>query len=369
MAGCALRGDRGLSRRAGRGRRRAAATGRESVETDRVRLSASVDPSGTAQWRVQYLTLLDDENTTAAFRSLQADVEDDPTAYTTRFEERIRRTVLAAGNTTGREMTVTNVTVTTEIRSLPNRYGAVVYTFEWGSFARVENRSLLVGDAIEGFFLSDDSRLMVRWPDGYRAASIRPDSDGERENAAIWRGSETEFVDGEPRLELVPAAPPTAAPAPDDDGSDGGPAGEIGDGTGGAMLALGGVAFVSLSLVAGAMVLRARRDGTVADTENTDPDGGTDTATASDAGDGGEADRNEGKRINEELLSNEERVLRVVRDRGGRVKQQEVVTSLGWTDAKTSQVVGTLRDGGRLDSFRLGRENVLVLPEEDDRDI
>jgi hypothetical protein len=47
------------------------------------------------------------------------------------------------------------------------------------------------------------------------------------------------------------------------------------------------------------------------------------------------------------------------------MKQQEVAESLDWTDAKTSQVVTSMRDEGSLESFRLGRENVLVLPERD----
>ncbi len=48
------------------------------------------------------------------------------------------------------------------------------------------------------------------------------------------------------------------------------------------------------------------------------------------------------------------------------MKQQAVVEELGWTDAKTSKVVSGLREDGRLESFRLGRENVLSLPEADD---
>jgi uncharacterized membrane protein len=69
--------------------------------------------------------------------------------------------------------------------------------------------------------------------------------------------------------------------------------------------------------------------------------------------------------LDEELLSNEERVLRVLEDEGGRAKQQEVVEALGWTEAKTSQVVSGMRDEGTIDGFRLGRENVLTLPEEE----
>jgi len=62
-------------------------------------------------------------------------------------------------------------------------------------------------------------------------------------------------------------------------------------------------------------------------------------------------------------LSNEEQVLRLVESNGGRMKQKRVAEELGWTAAKTSQVVTGLRDDGELDGFRLGRENVLSLPD------
>src|SRR5699024_3441230 len=61
------------------------------------------------------------------------------------------------------------------------------------------------------------------------------------------------------------------------------------------------------------------------------------------------------------LLSNEEQVIRVLEHAGGRAKQQHVVEELAWTEAKTSQVVSDLRDDGTINSFRLGRENVLSL--------
>jgi hypothetical protein len=67
-------------------------------------------------------------------------------------------------------------------------------------------------------------------------------------------------------------------------------------------------------------------------------------------------------------LSNEERVLRLLRENGGRMKQQDVVQTLGWTDARTSQIVSGLREEEKLESFRLGRENVLRLPEADAAD-
>jgi len=66
----------------------------------------------------------------------------------------------------------------------------------------------------------------------------------------------------------------------------------------------------------------------------------------------------------EELLSPEERVLQLLEHNGGRMKQKSVTEELDWSAARTSQVVGDLRDDGEVESFRLGRENVLKFPDD-----
>jgi uncharacterized membrane protein len=65
------------------------------------------------------------------------------------------------------------------------------------------------------------------------------------------------------------------------------------------------------------------------------------------------------------LLSNEEQVLQLLESNGGRLKQQQVAGELDWTDAKTSQVIGGLRDEDKVETFRIGRENVVTLPDTD----
>jgi hypothetical protein len=66
-----------------------------------------------------------------------------------------------------------------------------------------------------------------------------------------------------------------------------------------------------------------------------------------------------------ELLSNEEQVLQLLESNGGRLKQQQVAGELDWTDAKTSQVIGGLREEDKVETFRIGRENVVTLPDTD----
>jgi len=333
----------------------------QGVDTDSVRLIVSVDPNGSATWTVQYWTRLDDENTTAAFESLQTDIRANPGNYSGRFAARMRSTVSAAENATGREMNATDFAVSAETRT-PPQYGVVSYTFRWEGFASLDGDTVRVGDAIEGLFLDERTRLAIEWPAGYTTVQATPDPDERRTNAAVWRGAETSFVSGEPTLVLEPATPtatatPTAAGA---DGAGGQSTAASDDGTGpSSVLGLG-----LLVALVGGVVWRYRdrlrgRSGPVASAADADEGG----RVATDDGDGADTGVAESER--EDLLSNEERVLQFVREQGGRVKQQEIVEAFDWTEARTSQIVRDLRDDGALEGFRLGRENVLKLPDED----
>ncbi|WP_410766488.1 hypothetical protein [Haloferax sp. DFSO60] len=348
----------------------------QGVVPDSTRITVDIRENGSAHWQIQYWTRLDDQNTTEAFDSLSADIESNPDNYTTDFRDRIEGTVAAAENSTGREMAVSNVTVAAETRSLPDSYGVVTYSFEWSNFAAVDGDQLVVGDAIEGFFLDADSRLMISWPESYGTLSVAPSPDETRENTVIWRGSDTEFVSGEPQVVLEPGAgaPSTATTEDSTPGGDGNVADDPFPTT-----ALAALAIVGTLLVGGVLYARSRgvfgddseltSDDPVSDSARTGvPAAATDVGDESDSTTSTDSDEREGgtEKTPAELLSNEERVLQFIESQGGRVKQQEVAGALDWTDAKTSKVVRGMRDEGTIEGFRLGRENVLRLPESDE---
>jgi hypothetical protein len=332
----------------------------QGVDTDSVRLIVSVNENGSAGWTVQYWTRLDDENTTAAFESLQQDIEANPSNFSDRFATRMRSTVDAAENATGREMNASGFHVRAETRT-PPEYGVVVYTFHWEGFAAVDGDTLRVGDAIEGLFLDQQTRLVVEWPTTYATTDVAPTPDERRSNAVVWRGAETSFVSGEPSIVLRPAPTVTTSAAGGGDGGTAGTASPESDG-GGAMLPLLGVGFLFVVAVAWRYRDRLGGDATVS-SPTSDADGDAAAADRADGAAGTSATDTGGR---DDLLSNEERVLQFVREQGGRVKQQQIVEAFDWTEARTSQIVRDLRDDGSLEGFRLGRENVLKLPDEDD---
>jgi hypothetical protein len=298
----------------------------ESVDPDVVVMRVSVSEDGTASWSVAYRARLDDENATAAFESLQADIERNDSAYAERFETGMARTVRSAENATGREMRLENVTVGATTEQFGREYGVVTYRFRWTNFAAVDGDRLWVGDALSGLFLDSETSLVLAWPDGYGVGSVRPEPDETRDGEVVWHG-QLDFGPDQPRLVLEPTG-----------------------GLDGAVLAGAVLALLALVAIGAGGVWRARGG----------PVGTPDEAAAATAAGGSDDEPPE------ELLSNEERVLRLLDGEGGRIKQQRIAEEFDWTDAKTSQVVGTLREEDAVETFRIGRENVVTLPEESD---
>ena len=302
----------------------------DEIDPDDVVLSVAVEESGDAVWTVEYRVRLDTESQETAFQEYRNDVESDTATYRERFHNRMNATAEDASAATGREMTIRNVTVTTDREELPQAYGVVTYRFRWTNFAATEGDRLVVGDAVDGLFLDNETTLVVEGPDGYAVDGATPPPTETRTDAVVWEGP-TSFTSGGPRVRLSPATTGDG-----DDGTDlpGAPA----------LLA---AALAVVAALGVAFVAARRRAGHL---------GGDDTGQDSDADGPPDGD----------LLSNEEQVLRLLERNGGRLKQADVADALGWTDAKTSQVTTELREEGNLEAFRLGRENVLELPDESD---
>lgn len=292
-----------------------------------------VRPDGDAVWEVQYRVELD-EDTRAAFESVRQRVDENPLQYTGPFAEMMKRAAAAGAADTGREMAIRNVSV--RARTLPTDVGVVTYRFEWAAFADRSGDRMVVGDAIGGFPLPEQRTLWIQWPAGADVAQVSPSPDTRRDRAVAWRGP-VAFAPDEPRVVVTGGAPPPVAPL--------------------------GVAALAVVLAAVGVVGWRRYRSEPA------PDTAADEAVGTDTGAAGASPASETtdeETVPEELLSDAERLLDLVEANGGRMKQQDVVAELEWSETKTSQVVGDLSEEGKLEVYRIGRENVLALPGEMD---
>lgn len=366
------------------------------VPADDVSLHAAVAPNGTAHWTVTLRVTLDDENASRAFANVSERIRQSPGTWRSRFADRMRATAATAENATAREMAIRDVTVETSTQSGlgATDYGVVRYTFAWDGFAAREGDRLVVGDALAGLYLDANTSLTISWPDGYESISVVPTApDAHTGQKVVWEG-ERDFLADEPRVVVEPAGPLSGLPVStgavavavlavgvlavglawragaldrfDGPGSSSGTdaesarAGATGEGGSGGTGAAGGTGATGRTHEA------AGPGSTDATPNGAGPTGG-------EAGRAGDAARSTGDTagaaipgadVPEELLSNEERVLRALHEHDGRMKQQDLVEALGWTEAKTSQVVSGMRDEGTIEGFRLGRENVLSLSDD-----
>ncbi|WP_293030747.1 hypothetical protein [Natronococcus sp.] len=309
-------------------------------DADEIHIDVEIHENGSATFSVDYRFPINTENESIEeWELLQDDIESNPQEYVDREAEGWNEVLSDGENATDREMEISNFTVSTDESPAPRDLAHVKYEFEWSSFAHVELNRIEAGDALSGFTLVDDTTLQLFWPDTYSAYEIDPDSDDRGDGSVFWDGGDTEFADDQPRVVLIEDTESTGEPTESEEG----PAMPW-------LAVLGALGALALAGVAG-WWLRYGRESDHGSDDPTEPS--ESTASPNQAGPPAE------------LLSNEERVLRLVEDRGGRIKQQEVVAELDWTEAKTSQVVGGLREDGEIEVFRIGRENVLALPDED----
>lgn len=341
----------------------------ELDDADSVLISIEVTEDGDAEWWVEYRYALDDNTTRTAFENLSADIEDEPDSYASRFREGIVGSAETAAQNTGREMTISEVTIETGTDPIPQadgRHGTISYQFTWEGFADAQGDSLEVGDAIHGFYLSPETTLLVSWPQSYELMEVRPTAENERDDRITWEG-EMRFGSDEPAIRLGKTTEQDTenpdqddgqsgsedqpdestedggTPPTDADGGGGTPATE-GDGDGGLpMLVLAVAAVLMLGVVGTGGFVVLRRYETKEDSDL-------------------EAENAE-QRPPPDLMSNEERVLTALEDHGGRMKQKELAEECDWHASKTSKVVNGLKEDDAIEVFRLGRENILTLPD------
>lgn len=318
-------------------------------DADDIEIDVFVHENESATFVVDYRFENDSDGTWDEFRE---DVEANPTTYADSETDRWNDELAEGENATEREMEIRNVDVETDTSSAPRDLGHVVVTFEWDSFAYRQLNRIEVEDTLAGFSLPHDTSFTVFAPEGYTIDEVEPtpesgDPTSDAEDGELasvqWGGNGDPFSSTSPTIVMTEERNDTGEPTEDEEETP--PSMPW-------LIVLAALAFLATVGAAGWWI---KRDGRTTSTTPSPNGGATATVENGSAGD---------DEPPAELLSNEERVLRLLEERGGRIKQQAVVSELDWTEAKTSQVVSGLREDDEVEVFRIGRENVLALPDE-----
>jgi hypothetical protein len=121
-------------------------------------------------------------------------------------------------------------------------------------------------------------------------------------------------------------------------------------------------AFVLLIIgvvVFGAIRLRRRWRGRFGGPASAPDDGGGADGTGNATDETPEATANADPAP--EPLTDEDRVLALLRDHGGRMKQSKIVDETEWSKAKVSRLLSTMNDEETINKLSIGRENIISL--------
>ena len=341
--------------------------------------------NGSARWTFVFVRPLANDSEREQFNTFADRFEAQETDFYRTYRERSRALTDTASETTGREMTARNFSRSARIAPAGNR-GVVEVSFVWTNLGVVEDDRIRIADIFDGgFFIGADQWLVFEAGPGLRfdAERIDPAPDefsGDtlaESDTLTWIG-EQQFTDNHPRVVLRPA-----------DGTDGGAGGGSGDSTttsepgterttttGGAGAGGSGgslpMVLLGLVLLVGLGAGAAWRTGAFGSTGSDGGDGGAATesadadGTAADTGPSGPtgaetAAASEPAVPDEELLTDEDRVLGMLEENGGRMKQANIVDETGWSKSKVSMLLSDMEDEGDISKLRVGRENIVSL--------
>jgi len=327
---------------------------------DSTEFTIRVYENGSARWTVQYLRPLNNQSEIDDFREFADQFNSEPQPIVENFRTRSQYTVDNTSRLLDRPMEATNFQHDARIDELAGTVGKVELSFTWNGFAREgEDDTLIVDDIFgDGLVILENQRFIVENSDDlvFIDAEPEPDQMATANNLTgsdyiSWQGEEL-FNNRRPFVRLVSAN--RAGEFRDGGGGDGG---EDNQSSGSSMLLMaltlllvvvglgGGVAWY-----AGLFPSQSQSEGSTATTEATSASPETTP---------------EPEIADEELLSDENRVVKLLEDNGGRMKQVDIVEETDWSKSKVSMLLSDMEEEGNISKLRVGRENIISLAGEE----
>jgi uncharacterized membrane protein len=310
--------------------------------------------NGSARWTITHSIILDENGSEREqFESFASRFNSTETQTFRDFKTRANALTSFGTEETGRQMNATVFTKDATVDEQFRVYGRLQMSFLWTNFSRTTDSGIVVDDVFAGgMYIGPDQRLVFEKGAGleYSSAEPTPDRLGAEDNLtasdSLEYHGERDFADRRPKVvATTPSATrpgQTATPIPTNAASS-----DIGP----APLA---IAILFLLVVGGAV---AWYSGNLDDIFRDQSGGGagtTETEGAVGAGAAAEPSIPE-----EELLSDEDRVLRLLDENGGRMKQVNIVENTEWSKSKVSMLLSDMEEEGSISKLRVGRENII----------
>jgi hypothetical protein len=340
---------------------------------DRTTFQVTLYQNGSVEWAIIHRTPLENDTDQQQFEEFAEAFEQTEQPLYQNFVEQSTLLTQYGTNVTGRNMSATNYKRSASVDPLQNT-GTVRMSFRWHNFAVVEGDSVVVSDVFDGGFYIGSSQSFVfeRGPElAFIDVQPEPHSQStpdslENSESVTWNGEQS-FNDRRPYVELQPRKTGQSASTEQRTTAGGDTPSEA---AGGPSWTLPAAVIVVIIVAGGATAWRSGALGQVLGTDDDEPPAGSpsaatdteqsstappsDTAAATDTPD-------EPAVPDEEMLTDSDRVRKLLEENGGRMKQVDIVDSTDWSKSKVSMLLSDMEDDGDISKLRVGRENIISL--------
>lgn len=312
----------------------------DGQEFDRQTFRIDVQKNGSVRWTYVYRRDLATQAEREQFTSFaeQFNEQDNPELYEN-FEQGARLLTEKGTTQTGRQMNASSFTHEAYVSRLDNS-GIVEMSFLWSNFSEVEGDRIIIGDVFKGgLYIRQNQRVEISWSDELTVTNASPQPDDRSSDTITWVSPNTskQFYDGKPNVVFERGASGDAS----------------GYTTTTNLLTRPWLVGTSVLLIVGlGAVIALRRDAITLNPpfelrdRSTAEQGSTDTVPA----------------ITEaELMTDEDRIISLLRDNGGRMKQVKIIEQTGWSKSKVSMLLSEMDEEGDISKLRVGRENIISL--------
>lgn len=286
-------------------------------DTQRIN-TVNIMTNGDATWIIETRQPLSNNESRQDFQAYIEQIESNDTTQTDNFQNQFDNVVSSANGEFSRSMSVESLTLNAEIKETTSgSVGITTIEFTWNNFATVTEDRIIVGDILsEGYSISETERFRITPPENYNLDRETVSGGAEiQENNDIveWFGPhsfselELEYYEYTDNLES-------------DNDSD----------SGNQMMLIIGV-VVTISLVGLLYMLYNRKKDSSNSWSVT------------------------------ELKTDEEKIVALLEENNGRIKQKILVNEFDWSKTKVSRLTSNLENEGVIEKLTIGRENVLNL--------
>jgi hypothetical protein len=297
----------------------------ESQEFKRTTFRINASENGSARWTVIYRYDLSNETERKRFATFASEFN----VYT-EFKDQARNLIEMGTNQPGRQMSAIGFIRRAYVGHL-NNSGIIEMSFRWANFSVVEDDRITTGNVFgSGLYIGSNQRFTVTWGENPSYSSASPTPDDQSADTVTWIAGEggRKFNASEPRVVLQRSAT----------GSESG------------LKALNntslpwliGFAILALVIVGGGVAYRTSAIGTEIPDE-------TDTVTSTTT------------ITEEELMADEDRVLMLLRNNDGRMRQANIVNETNWSKSKVSMLLSDMDEENLISKLQVGRENIISI--------